>query len=695
MKRIYYLLTLSLIWSYALSMRADDSIPATNLEELVVKSERSWIENGVVNLIPSKKEKQLSTSPGTLIKIMNLPMLKGDGDAITTSAGEPVAIYINGEPATRADLATFWPKNVKKVEYMINPTGGQYTGKGYVVNFVVADYAVGGVTRISAKQAVPLVGNYGISSKLNYKRMSYGLLLNLRDERTSPDKIYEEATYNDIFYNGLSYDKIIQTSTGEVDNKYTDLNFAFNAKYTHKYFRATHTFGLKWRRDSKDRTSQSIWSEDLFSSDSYDSYTKSKSLSPQIAGDYYLGLSPKWSIGGHWDYAFSSNDNIDWSQFGYNPRVENNIKEKVNTFTVNAYANYYLSKKLIFQLLVSSTNKWFSSDYTGSNDGHYNQYREELTAKLSAYWYPTNTLSFVLAPGIIQSTYKFADMTVRHIQPSASLYGTWNLNRKIMMSGQVATIMTPATAGETNPVITQVSDLLWQSGNPQLKPQFFLLASYSFLYMPLNWLSLSPGISYNYYRNVPFFLYEVAPEGMGGVIQMNANAPGRSSLNTSLDISFYLLNNKLSITASPRVRHFKSEGVFARSLTELSLNANVGYKIGNCYIDAYYQTKNKSLSASGDAIYSQADQFSIGCTYSLNDWNISLNFNNIFHSRFKTRSEDLSDVYAVNSYRAASGGGRGVSLGIIYTFGYGKKVEKVFDIQEPSDVESSRHSSSK
>ena len=303
MKKLSLIIYIFVIFLNAIIVKADDSIPETNLEELVVKSERSWIENGVVNIIPSKKEKKLSTSPGTLIEIMHLPMLKGEGDLITTSSNEAVDIFINGEPANQTDIATFWPKDVKKVEYMVNPTGGQYTGRRHVVNFVVADYAVGGVTKIYVSQSFPLRGSYNVSSKLNYKKMSYGLLLNYYDKRIGESKTQEEATYKNIFYNGVRYDEIKQTSYGEEEEKWDNLNLAFNARYATDKIKATHTFGLRWNRDILDASTSSLWTENLFNSENFSSYSKNKSLSPQLTGRYHIVLSTKWNVGGQWSYA--------------------------------------------------------------------------------------------------------------------------------------------------------------------------------------------------------------------------------------------------------------------------------------------------------------------------------------------------------------------------------------------------------
>ena len=45
MRKLYLIIPVTLILVSAFVVNADDSIPATDLQELVVRSERSWIEN--------------------------------------------------------------------------------------------------------------------------------------------------------------------------------------------------------------------------------------------------------------------------------------------------------------------------------------------------------------------------------------------------------------------------------------------------------------------------------------------------------------------------------------------------------------------------------------------------------------------------------------------------------------------------
>ena len=83
-RNIFLLLCLSLCVVPAFADEKADSIAAKELEEVVVTSDRIWIEDGTVNVIPSKQEKNLSNSPETLLKSMHLPFLQANDGKVTT-----------------------------------------------------------------------------------------------------------------------------------------------------------------------------------------------------------------------------------------------------------------------------------------------------------------------------------------------------------------------------------------------------------------------------------------------------------------------------------------------------------------------------------------------------------------------------------------------------------------------------------
>lgn len=175
MKRSFILLTLLAASIY--HVLAEDSIPVKNLDDLIVKGERQWISNGTINVIPSRKEKNLSNSPVSLIKAMHLPFVKEQDGVLQSISGEAVQIFINGEKADDIDLSTFWPKDVKLVQYMEEPDDPLYDGAKVAINFKTARYETGGITRINLFQRIPNNGFYTASSKLTYKKMTFGAML--------------------------------------------------------------------------------------------------------------------------------------------------------------------------------------------------------------------------------------------------------------------------------------------------------------------------------------------------------------------------------------------------------------------------------------------------------------------------------------------------------------------------------------
>lgn len=188
MRNIFLLLCFSLSIIPTLADEKSDSVASKELEEVVVTGDRAWIQDGVINVIPSKQEKKLSNSPETLLKSMHLPFLKVNEGKVTTLSGESVSFFINGEQVNEVDLATFWPKNVTLVQYMENPNDPKYAGATYVINFKMREYEAGGVTRIDGRQAFPNRGIYTAASKVQYKKWTYGAMFKgdyYRDHRSS------------------------------------------------------------------------------------------------------------------------------------------------------------------------------------------------------------------------------------------------------------------------------------------------------------------------------------------------------------------------------------------------------------------------------------------------------------------------------------------------------------------------------
>ncbi|MDE6027669.1 MAG: outer membrane beta-barrel family protein [Muribaculaceae bacterium] len=646
MRKHYFIMTVTLMMLSILVAKADDSIPAIDLQELVVKSERSWIENGVFNFVPTKKEKKLSNSPGTLIDVMNIPVLKSEGDIITTISNESVVIFINGEPANDIDIATFWPSEVKKVEYMQNPSDPTFRGARNVVNFIVAKYEAGGVTRINARQEVPMtLGNYGVASKLNYKRMSYGVNINSFCIRNKDTKSESITTYRDIFYDGIKREEIVNQSYGSSDDESWNTTVSTNAKYTSERFVATHTVGLGWKHiPGNSSSSNNRWSDNLFGSDFSQAFYKSRSLSPTLEGEYYWAISNLFSISGFWVYAYNHNNNSSWNQWGDTPRIANDIDEQIHSLPVSVSFSYRPNAKWTFFLSLNPKTKWYETSYSGSTYTDSKQFREDFQTRLTAYWRPLPQLLLTLQPILYYYYYKIDDTVNKNVDAACQFAAQWYPHRKFNLTATVHFFNNPISASASNPVIYKQNELTWVRGDARLKPGTEWLYNLTATYLAADWLSFSPVVYYISRNNSVCSFAEVAPVDMGGVIYTQLNTGRFHEFNGSLDARLSLLNNKLSISLSGAYKYQKAEKGYFRSLHYWQPGGNVSYIVGNFRLQARYRARRKVFSDdSGDRIRRQPDNFSFGVSYGWKNLYAYCGVDNLFHSKNKSSTIWYSD----------------------------------------------------
>lgn len=244
MTRIYTVLTTLVLLSLNLSAQETDSVKYNTLQEVVVESEHSWIEGNKAIFIPTKKEKNLSKDPTTLVESMHIPTVIVAGGQVQSYNGKPVTFFINGVKADEIDMTAFLTKDVKRVEYIENPSDPTYETVPVAINLVVTQYEVGGITKLDLNQILPNRGMYRAASKLVYKSMTYGMLLNGGYSRNHDSYSRGEDTYSDITYNGTKYDEISRKYDSHTVGRNDFMSASLNARWTGKIGRMTHTAGL-------------------------------------------------------------------------------------------------------------------------------------------------------------------------------------------------------------------------------------------------------------------------------------------------------------------------------------------------------------------------------------------------------------------------------------------------------------------
>lgn len=682
------ILILTAIMSVLPVFSQNDSQKEKVLDEVTVVASRGWVEKDKIVLIPTKREKNLSNSPESLIKQMNLSMLRSEDGKIVGASGNPATIFINGVKADDIDLKTFWPHNAKRVEYYENPTDPVFGGASCVVNFIMTEYSFGGVTKIDGTQGFPSWGSYSASSKLAYKKMTYGAKLTAHYKNYHG--LYNSGTesYRDIFYDGEHYDLIERKFEESIIDRYNSYNLAFNARYKTATVQATHNFALGFDRNPGDYTDgQNSWSDNLFESTISSSFSKSKSFSPQLKGDYYFKFSDKWSLLAGWTYINAHTSSNSGGTLGGDSEILNGSTEDVNKISAYVCPTFILSDKWYFQLNFINENQWFDIAYNGSSDDKTKQTRWKTNIVFKANWKPRQNLNIYVCPILSTNQWKIGDVKETDVQPVAKAGFNWNISRKVAAGGMLSVAVYDPAANKINPALVRVNELEWVTGNPYLKSfenwKYYIYSSF----MLSNSFNFTPSLQYERCKNDAIPVYMPAPQEMGGLIKSFENTGAEDWINAKIYINGSFFNGRLTYGIDQWVSYFKYRGKYAVSKAYYGFRPSLGFRFGNFQASLSYLTPRRLIRDNGMRRSWHDEQYNCSLTYGSKNLYISMDVLNIFNKK-EYRSNRLQTPY-YSSETMRRNIGLSCLINVTYTFDYGKKIDRSIDVQGPEGVGSS------
>ncbi len=650
-----------------------EDYPVTELQELVVESESAWIEGNKIVFVPSKKEKQLSNSAITLLQTMRLPILNIEGNSIKTITGKPVEIYINGHPTDPVEMATFWPKHAQRVEYIENPTDQEFVGSRNVINFVMTDYDIGGITKLDVTQAWPNSGDYNLASKLVYKkRCSYGILLNGGYENINDEKTIGIEKYKDTYYSSQLYPEIESTENVSHSNKQRKLSGVFVQRYFSEKFSFMHQVGLNWTNTPKALTEGiKTWTPNLFLSDAYSSFTSRSSLIPAINGYYHLKLGSKWVINGELSYKYSKNKSNSWEKTGLISQIENGTSENVNSFSFKLTPAYYGPRGWTFQYTLNGNFDNYTTEYSGTASTKTTQNRQTIDNQLMIWWDVNSKISLSAMPSLNICCWQISNIREHQINPAISFGVQSSLSRKLNLHGEIAFNMYSANPSELNPVLVQNSDLIWTMGNPDLRNSHSWSGYIWANYLPLNQLNLSLHAHYTKSYNRTMFEYSALPEQYGGLLRSVYNGLPEDNFSMTIGSSLSFFSRKLLLSFSGSYTYSNIPST-TTSLSSVQGKIDATYIIGNVQMSIAYRSPMKSLIENGHLRQNYPGKLDFSLTYGWKNLYAHFSINNILNKY--TKIEKIYDGryywYNTTQYNI----GRECALTLTYTFGYGKEV---------------------
>lgn len=660
------------------------------LEEVVVESRRGRVEDGKIVFVPTKKEKQLANSAVTLIQSMSLPILRVENGAIKTANGGDVKIYINGRPADEVDLATFWPLHARCVEYMVNPQEGEFAGDRNVVNFVMTDYEIGGITKINVIQEYPLSGDYNVASKFVYKgSFTLGALVDANFTDYNMNSSSGAETFRNLYYNHMFYDEIKNEEKVSGATKNHGVSGAIVQKYFTQKFGCMHQLKFRWSKYPGILSEgEKVWTPGLFGDDYYGRYSESSSVVPGVSGMYRWVISPRWYLNGEWQYTYSRNKYAAWDKTGEMSAIDNGTSESVNSFSFKITPTFILSPKFTFNYVLTGDFTNYSTDYSGSTSAACIQRRQDIDNYLGCWWNITGSLYVYASPRLSFSLWQIEPVKEKQINPSVSVGGQWSANSKLDLSAEVQFNRYSANPNELNPVLVQSSELMWLKGNPYLHNSDMWSGYLGINYLPFNRLSLSLHNNYSKTGGGTLFEYTPMDESNGGLLKTAYNTSSGDRFTSTLGVNTSFFERKLTLHLQGSYA-YTSESMTRINMHTFDWRVDASYTLGNVRLSVNYRSPMKSLSNGGRQTTRISSNLDVSLTYGLKQLYMDFTVYNIFHKYSKQSVVYQSPNYSFSSENLSLG--RVICLNLTYTFGYGKEITPQIEASIPDAKSSVLH----
>ena len=666
-----------------------DSVSVTQLQELVVKSESRWYDGNKLICIPTKKERNLSNSPSTLIERMMIPGLRVIDGSVSNANGQPVQYFINGVRAEGTDLAVFRTKDVLRVEYITNPDDPKFEGASAVVNFIMQEYEVGGVTKLNGWQIIPNMGKYNAASKLNYKAMTYAVMFNsfYRTNRQSkPTTGVEE--YKDLWHDGVFYPSISRDFVQNDANKTQDYNIGANIRYLSKKVLVSHNVALKWSRNPENNIYYGeTWAPNLFDAFSSNSIGSSRSFTPEVTGKYMYQPNDKLTLLLAPGYSYTRNSRHFSFATGDKKPTRNDITEDAHSARWQAQATFQPDRKWMFMFDFSGNDNIYNVAYSGTSSQHQKLNIFNSSVSIMAAWRPKDNFDVYLNPGIgiYRSSQKGHD-AVTTITPSYDLNISWTPANKLSFGlFHYMRSYNPAVSHITDTRI-QTSNLMWLEGNPNLKDYQLISSNLNVTWIASEHYSITGTLLHNFMNRWIVHNYAPASPEDGGLVDFSSNGASTNVVNISANLNISLLNRKLYIQLMPVYAYENANGIYKNHLHDFWGNVSAGYTVGNCQFSVSYRSPTKNLRESGAGFMKRSDSLSFGFMYGIEDFYISVSGDNLLNKYQHTEREYTSPYYTKRWDEYVRG--RSVSISMSYVFGYGKKVSKNIEVNTVSGTDS-------
>ncbi len=628
--------------------------------------------------LPTFQQKKAASSGFDLLRRMAINQILIDpmSNGVTTNTGQSVQLFINKRPASNADMDGLRMSDVKRVELLESPTDVRFNGANYVINFIVQEYEYGGYTSIRETLST---ANSGVSnqpqiiSKINVKRMTYDLFVGPDQVDAQHIGTNESSTFNlreGAVEREATFDK------GEL--KYFQIPVTFRALYSTDKTTVSNTFGYtfydKYHAFNSGSMQMKPFTEKNYS---YETVAPYVTRSASWKGMYYFAMPRQWSFDAKPMFNYSHNSQ--YSDYRSNvdgtTNIVNNAKENAYNARLTLSLSKIVNKKHTFTFTLDGGLNRNEITYTGSTPyrSHLNDlfYALQLRYRLNLSKLTINTDAGLATEHISSKVKSYTDA-----YPFVHVFATYRLNKKNAFDCYIQFASNTPSNDMISPNVVQSNELLYISGNPDIRTSRHTTVDLSYGFYPNNAFSASAYASY--YRNTNrdiahYSLYD----GGRAVLRDWINSGDYNRLQCGINGIVRALDNNFAMQVNVNLNNGRSSGYFTDKATFVGYSAYATYYLGDFNFALYYKSSTKAMMQNGPGYLSNKSFYFVNIGWAKGDWKLSFYLKNFCRTSYKTsRTDIITPVFNSSEYKFNGNSHLTCQFFVSYTFGYGKKIQR-------------------
>lgn len=502
--------------------------------------------------------------------------------------------------------------------------------------------------------------------------------------------LYAGASNHDIKHTGASIigDYILENTDGEPYHitrneifnnshyKYNQYPVTFRAIYDSDNVQIANTVGFNFDQSPAAETSGCL-SYKPAKTEEY-SYNRCEPYTSRYlvwSGNYYFILPRNFHLSVSPGINYGHTNNTYLYQTSGTDVIVNESKENVWQFRGSA---------TLYKKFTDRQNGFFRAWYGSiSNDVSYfgsspydNDFLDTYAGAALGYNISNNKWNISTDVALQWEKNKINDQSVSEIYPLLNVSAGFSPSQKHSLRAYFHFGANYPGASEKTPNTLQQNELMYYTGNPELGLSRQVTFNLSYNWMPSNKFSVLAFAQYFGEYNLYVPVYKPYNNGMALLRKFETDGDyNRTQIGMSFN--YKLLNGNLQFAASPSISFYRMTGLFDIERNPFSCNVSATYYLGNFYFQTSYQTGSLTVQGNHGVIYKDRDFYQIIAGWSRANWNIRVSAMNLFRNDWLCATNTLSTpLYSETRFANGNNFHRRLNLSIIYTFGYGKKVQR-------------------